>query len=93
MSECLSIVMPAYNEEATLETVVQRVLKVPHLLELVIVNDCSSDATGRMTIASRFDRSRNWSARSLRHSVSGMGGLPLRVPIPPRNRRGGKGRG
>ena len=46
--ECLSIVMPAYNEEATLGTVVQRVLKVPHLLELVIVNDCSSDATGKV---------------------------------------------
>jgi glycosyltransferase involved in cell wall biosynthesis len=47
-SECVSIVMPAYNEEATLETVVSRVLKVPHLLELVIVDDCSSDATGKM---------------------------------------------
>jgi len=46
--ECLSIVMPAYNEEDTLGTVVQRVLKVPHLLELVIVNDCSSDATGKV---------------------------------------------
>jgi glycosyltransferase involved in cell wall biosynthesis len=46
--ECVSIVMPAYNEEGTLETVVQRVLKVPHLLEVVIVNDCSSDATGKV---------------------------------------------
>jgi glycosyltransferase involved in cell wall biosynthesis len=50
-SECLSIVIPAYNEEATLETVVQRVLKVPHLLEVVVVNDCSSDATGRIAEA------------------------------------------
>jgi glycosyltransferase involved in cell wall biosynthesis len=47
-TECLSIVMPAYNEEATLQTVVQRVLKIPHLLELVIVNDCSSDSTGKI---------------------------------------------
>jgi len=46
--ECLSIVIPAYNEQGTLETVVQRVLKVPHLLEVVIVNDCSSDATGKV---------------------------------------------
>jgi glycosyltransferase involved in cell wall biosynthesis len=46
--QCLSIVMPAYNERDTLETVVQRVLKVPHLLEVVIVNDCSSDATGKV---------------------------------------------
>ena len=48
MSECLSIVMPAYNEEATLESVVEKVLTVPHLLEVVIVNDCSSDSTGKI---------------------------------------------
>jgi glycosyltransferase involved in cell wall biosynthesis len=47
-SDSLSVVMPAYNEEATLATVVQRVLRVPHLLEVVIVNDCSSDATGKI---------------------------------------------
>jgi glycosyltransferase involved in cell wall biosynthesis len=47
-SECLSIVIPAYNEEATLATVVEKVLQVPHLLEVIIVNDCSSDATGKV---------------------------------------------
>ncbi|MEJ1932738.1 glycosyltransferase family 2 protein [Nostoc sp. NIES-2111] len=42
----LSVVMPAYNEEATLEKVVKRVLKdVPHLLEILIVNDGSKDRT------------------------------------------------
>jgi glycosyltransferase involved in cell wall biosynthesis len=46
--ECLSIVMPAYNEEATLAIVVQRVLQVPNLLEIVIVNDCSKDRTGEI---------------------------------------------
>jgi glycosyltransferase involved in cell wall biosynthesis len=40
--------MPAYNEEATLKTVVEKVLTVPHLLEVVIVNDCSRDATGKV---------------------------------------------
>jgi glycosyltransferase involved in cell wall biosynthesis len=54
-TECLSIVMPAYNEEATLEAVVQRVLKVPNLLEVVIVNDGSSDATGE--VAEKLARS------------------------------------
>ena len=48
MPECLSIVMPAYNEEATLKMVVEKVLTVPHLLEVVIVDDCSKDATGRI---------------------------------------------
>lgn len=42
----LSVVMPAYNEEATLDKVVRQVLQVvPHLLEIVIVNDGSKDRT------------------------------------------------
>lgn len=42
---CLSVVVPAYNEEATLATIVQKLLAVPHLLEIIIVDDCSSDRT------------------------------------------------
>ncbi len=42
---CLSVVMPAYNEEATLAAIVERVMKVPHLLELIIVDDFSTDGT------------------------------------------------
>lgn len=48
----LSIVMPAYNEEKTVATVVQRVLKeVPCELELIIVNDGSTDRTGEIAAA------------------------------------------
>jgi glycosyltransferase involved in cell wall biosynthesis len=42
---CLSVVVPAYNEEATLASVVEKLLAVPHLLEVVIVDDCSNDRT------------------------------------------------
>ena len=42
---CLSVVMPAYNEEATLAAIVGRVMGIPHLLELIIVDDRSSDRT------------------------------------------------
>jgi glycosyltransferase involved in cell wall biosynthesis len=45
---CLSIVMPVYNEEATLQEVVSRVLTIPHLLELIIVDDCSTDSSARL---------------------------------------------
>jgi glycosyltransferase involved in cell wall biosynthesis len=48
MPTCLSVVIPAYNEEATLVAVVQRILAVPHLLDVVIVDDCSSDRTGEI---------------------------------------------
>src|SRR3954452_17418835 len=46
MSTCLSVVIPAFNEEATLVAVTQRILAVRHLDEVVIVDDCSSDRTG-----------------------------------------------
>lgn len=47
-SACLSVVIPAYNEEATLRQIVAKVLNIPHLLEIVIVDDCSTDATARI---------------------------------------------
>lgn len=43
--KCLSVVMPAFNEEATLARVIERVLRIPELIELIIVDDCSTDAT------------------------------------------------
>jgi glycosyltransferase involved in cell wall biosynthesis len=42
---CLSVVMPVYNEEATLMEVVSSVLAIPYLLEIIIVDDCSTDAS------------------------------------------------
>jgi glycosyltransferase involved in cell wall biosynthesis len=48
---CLSVVIPAYNEEATLAEVVRKVLRLEHLLEIVVVDDCSSDRTGAIARA------------------------------------------
>jgi len=41
----LSVVMPVYNERATLKTVVERVLGVPLAMELLCVDDGSSDGS------------------------------------------------
>jgi glycosyltransferase involved in cell wall biosynthesis len=41
----LSVVVPAYNEAATIERVVEKLLQVPNLLEIIIVDDCSTDTT------------------------------------------------
>lgn len=41
----LSVVIPVYNEERTLAEVIANVLKVPQVLEVIAVDDCSSDAT------------------------------------------------
>jgi len=42
---CLSAVVPVYNEEATIATVVRKLLAVPCLLEIIIVDDGSTDGT------------------------------------------------
>ncbi|HZV72982.1 MAG TPA: glycosyltransferase family 2 protein [Conexibacter sp.] len=41
----VSVLIPAYNEEATLRRVVERVASLPFAVEIVVVDDCSSDAT------------------------------------------------
>jgi glycosyltransferase involved in cell wall biosynthesis len=41
----LSVIIPAYNEEATIIKVLRGVLAVPHLLEIIVVDDCSTDRT------------------------------------------------
>jgi glycosyltransferase involved in cell wall biosynthesis len=41
----LSVVVPAYNEEATLSEIIARLVAVPEVEEIVIVNDCSTDGT------------------------------------------------
>jgi len=45
---CLSVVVPVYNEAATLGEVVRKLLNIPCLLEIVIVDDCSTDGTGEV---------------------------------------------
>src|ERR1700730_3309515 len=42
---CLSVVMPCFNEAATIEQVAGRVLASPYTVELIIVDDGSTDAT------------------------------------------------
>jgi len=44
-TKSLSVVVPAYNEERTLPIVIEKLLKLPQLLEIVIVDDCSTDGT------------------------------------------------
>src|SRR5438309_3270343 len=41
----LSVIVPAFNEEATVAAVVQNLLQVPSLLEIIVVDDASRDST------------------------------------------------
>jgi glycosyltransferase involved in cell wall biosynthesis len=45
---CLSVVIPVYNEAETLMEVVRKVSGVPHLLEVIIIDDCSTDGTAEV---------------------------------------------
>jgi glycosyltransferase involved in cell wall biosynthesis len=44
-SRCLSVIMPVYNEAATVTEIIRRVLQQDPVQELIIVDDCSSDTT------------------------------------------------
>ena len=47
----LGVIVPAYNEEQTIELVLRRVLAQPCVQQVVVVDDCSKDST--LTIARR----------------------------------------
>ena len=44
-SPLLSVVMPVYNERATIDEIIERVTEVPMRVELIVVDDCSKDGT------------------------------------------------
>jgi glycosyltransferase involved in cell wall biosynthesis len=44
----LSVIVPVYNEEGTIATVIDQLVELPGLLEIIVVDDCSSDRTPRI---------------------------------------------
>jgi len=48
---CLSVVIPVYNEESSLADIVAKVLVVPYLLEIIIVDDCSTDRSAEVALS------------------------------------------
>jgi glycosyltransferase involved in cell wall biosynthesis len=44
----LTVIVPAFNEEATIERVIARVRELPFSLQLVVVDDCSTDRTAAL---------------------------------------------
>lgn len=44
-ARCLSVVVPCYNEEATIVTLLERVLQSPYVAEVLVVDDASTDNT------------------------------------------------
>jgi glycosyltransferase involved in cell wall biosynthesis len=44
-ARCLSVVVPCYNEETTIVTLLERVLRSPHVAEVLVIDDASTDNT------------------------------------------------
>jgi glycosyltransferase involved in cell wall biosynthesis len=74
----LSVVIPCYNEERTIESIVDAVHGSPYLdKEIIIVNDCSSDGTKAVlesVVKARVDR-------VIHHEVNQGKGAALRTGI------------
>jgi glycosyltransferase involved in cell wall biosynthesis len=57
---CLTVVMPCYNEEASVADCLEAVLASPYTAEVVVVDDCSSDRSATIVeeLAAQDDRIR-----------------------------------
>lgn len=44
----LSVIVPVYNERTTVQAIVERLRAVPLPMEIIAVNDCSTDGSGEM---------------------------------------------
>jgi len=77
-SESLSVIMPVYNEAATVEEVIRRVLEQPDVAELITVNDASSDGTSKVLhrLAAELPK-----MRVFEHEVNQGKGAALRTGI------------
>jgi len=71
----LSVVIPAYNEERTIEEIVGAVAAVPVEKEIIVVDDCSRDGT--LGVLQRLEGEGR--IRLLRHEVNQGKGAALRT--------------
>ena len=78
MNSVLSVVVPSYNEAKTIASVLERVLAQPSVLEVIVVDDCSSDGTWELLQALASSNSK---IRATRHSLNEGKGAALRTGI------------
>lgn len=83
----LSVIVPVYNERATIREILRRVASRPEVDEMVVVDDCSSDGTGAVL---REEEAAGWPAlrapnrplpriKLLQHEVNQGKGAALRT--------------
>ena len=72
----LSVLMPVYNEEAGLETILQRVAAVDVEKEIIVVDDCSKDRTSEILRQVRIP-----GLRVISHQVNQGKGAAIRTAL------------
>ena len=72
----LSVLMPVYNEEADVRTILRRVAAVDVDKEIIVVDDCSSDGTPRILEGIDIP-----GLRVIRHSVNRGKGAAIRTAL------------
>jgi glycosyltransferase involved in cell wall biosynthesis len=71
----LSVIIPAFNEQNTLEEIVRRVARIDVDKEIIVVDDCSTDGT--MEVAQRLERA--GTIRLIHHDKNQGKGAALRT--------------
>ncbi len=75
---CLAVLMPIYNEIATLREVITQVLTQPEVAELIAVDDCSTDGSGELLREMSQSEPR---IRAIFHPVNQGKGAALRTGL------------
>jgi len=77
-ANCISAIMPVYNEAGTVASVINTVLKQPTIRELVVVDDCSKDGSWKVLqeLAAQDPR-----IKAFHHEVNQGKGAALRTGI------------
>jgi glycosyltransferase involved in cell wall biosynthesis len=72
----LSVIVPAYNEEKTIGPILAKLLNVPEVKEIIVVDDCSSDKTSDVV-----RRQKNPLVRLVRHKKNAGKGKAIRTGL------------
>ena len=85
----LSVIIPVYNEKATIEEILRRVLETPMRKEVIVVDDCSTDGTRQILEAMAARQSRGETNAPAQDGSDAIGLSNLRILFQEKNQ--GKG--
>lgn len=76
MSPKISVIIPAYNEEKTIKTVVQKVMRQNEVGEIIVVDDGSKDATAELLLP--FTEKQDQKVKFFKHTINLGKGAAIR---------------